>query len=477
MVRTTGLQIPRTLGCLLGAALLLIIAGSQAPPARADFYSASSEYRKGDYAHALPDFLALAKLGQARAQFNVAVMYRDGQGVDPSDIHAYAWATLAAANGDTRAKKFADEIRPQLAPGSERIAGWITAAYTPAALNRRLMPVRLLPTSDAAVAWRKWAKQCNPVSLYRWSYPEEAQRLGIQGDVFVAFTLMPDGRARAPWVILDVPRGVFGAATRESILKDGFAPLPPGSPPVQCMSFYRYTLVNLRSVYQYPELKSYVDKISRQANAGDPNSQLIYGMLLVGLPQLAKTSNAGLPWFLRAAQAGLPLAQFEVGYSLLVGIGCQSDGAKATRWLRMAADQNEPNAEVALAMGAMRGSPTFGDIAQAGGWLEKAAAQGNHDGELYLSALLAAAPDPRLRDPQRALELLQKVFRHVDYDPTAFEIRAAAQAAAGNFADAVKAEKKAIRSAHSLHWDVSPLQARLAVYQSGKPWYGDLLDF
>ncbi|HEY6514610.1 MAG TPA: energy transducer TonB [Steroidobacteraceae bacterium] len=463
----------------LQAALLLIVAAAVLMPvARADLYSASREYDEKDYPHALADFLALAELGQPQAQFNVAVMYRDGQGLQPSDIHAYAWATLAAANGRQDARKLADEIRPRLAPGSERVAGWITAPYTPAALSQHLLPVDAPATQEAAAQQRQWMKQCSPVSLYSWVYPEEARQEGIQGNVFVAFTLMPDGRARIPRVILGVPQNVFGTATRESILHDGFAPLPPGSAPVHCVSFYRFILSpGQPTLYDYPRLKAYVDETRRRATGGDPQAQLIYGMLLAGLPQLRQSGIAGLPWFLRAAQAGLPPAQFEVGYGLLRGIGCQPDVAKGLQWLRMAADQNEPNAEVTLAMGAIRGSPGYGDMVQAKGWLERAAVQNNHDGELYLSALLAAAADPRLRDPQRALELLQKAFQDVYDDPTPFEIRAAAQAAEGQFADAAESEKKAISRAQALRWDVSPLQARLAVYRAGKPWYGDLLDY
>ncbi|HEY1888846.1 MAG TPA: energy transducer TonB [Steroidobacteraceae bacterium] len=462
----------------LRALLLIIVAAALMPVARADLYSASSEYQKKDYPHAFADFLALAELGQPQAQLNVAVMYRAGQGVATSDIHAYAWATLAAANGRQEARKLLDDIRPRLAPGSERIAGWITASYTAAALSQSLMPVARLATQEAAAQQRQWMKQCSPVSLYRWVYPEEARQEGMQGNVFVAFTLMPDGRARIPRVILGVPRDVFATATRESILHDGFAPLPPGSAPVHCVSFYRFILSpGGPTLYDYPRLKAYVDDTQRRASAGDPQAQLMYGMLLAGLPQLRLSGAAGLPWFLRAAQAGLPPAQFEVGYGLLRGIGCQPDTAKALEWLHMAADQNEPNAEVTLAMGAIRGSPGFGDMAWAKGWLERAAAQNNHDGELYLSALLAATADPRVRDPQRALELLQKAFQDINDDPTPFEIRAAAQAAEGQFADAVKSEQKAISRAHALRWDVSPLEARLTVYRSGKPWYGELLDY
>ena len=130
MVRIAGPRMPRRTIIRRGGALLLLIAAASLPPlARADLYSAAAEYKKGDYAQALADFLALAELGQPQAQLDVALMYRNRQGAEPSDIHAYAWAVLAAQNGEIRAKKLADEVRPQLAPGSERIAGWITAHY------------------------------------------------------------------------------------------------------------------------------------------------------------------------------------------------------------------------------------------------------------------------------------------------------------------------------------------------------------
>lgn len=477
MVSTAALLIARTRVRLAGALLLLVVAASLPTLAHADLYSASAAYKKGDYSHALTDFLALAELGQPQAQLDAAILYRNGQGAPQSDIHAYAWAVLAAENGNAEAKKLADEIRPRLAPGSERVAGWIMAPYTPEALNQRLMPVRRYPTREAALEDHKRQEQCRPVHLYKWVYPEDARRQGIEGDVFIAFSLMRDGTARLPRVILEVPAGEFGAPARESVLRDRFAPLPPGSSSMNCLLFYRFTLGTGESESDYPNLSDFVQNVFHHASAGDPNSQLMYGMLLVGLPQLGKFGDSGLPWFLRAAQSGVPLAQFEVGYSLLIGLGCVRDEAKALNWLRMAADQNEPNAEVTLATGAMKGSPQFGNIAQAKTWLEKAAAQGNRDGGLYLSALLAAAPEPTLRDPQRALELLQKVFHHVYIDPIGFEIRAAAQASQGHFGDAVESEKKAIRRAHSLRWDLSPLQARLASYQAGKPWYGNLLDF
>jgi TPR repeat protein len=150
---------------------------------------------------------------------------------------------------------------------------------------------------------------------------------------------------------------------------------------------------------------------------------------------------------------------------------------KGLDWLRRAAQAGQPDAEVTLAMYALRGSPDESRSQQAKRWLEQAAGSGNHDGKLYLAALLAAAPGERTRDPKRALALLEEIFRDVKDDPTAFEIRAAAEASAGNFKEAVKSENKALLMAERLSWDVTALNERLAHYTANQPWQGALLDF
>jgi len=115
------------------------------------------------------------------------------------------------------------------------------------------------------------------------------------------------------------------------------------------------------------------------------------------------------------------------------------------------------------------------DTGKAMTWLERAAASNNHDGMLYLSALLAATPVAELRDPPRALSLLDKVSKDLGGDPVEFEIRAAAQAASGDFRKATRSEHEALAKARQLQWDPTPLNDRLAHYQAGEPWYGNLL--
>ncbi len=103
----------RTNRCFAGVLLVLLGMLWGSPPARADIYSAERDYKAGDYAHAFQEFLALAQLGQPLAQLDVAVMYRAGQGTESSDIHAYAWASLAAQNGESKGKVLVSVSSPQ----------------------------------------------------------------------------------------------------------------------------------------------------------------------------------------------------------------------------------------------------------------------------------------------------------------------------------------------------------------------------
>jgi hypothetical protein len=204
---------------------------------------------------------------------------------------------------------------------------------------------------------------------------------------------------------------------------------------------------------------------------------MLYGMILEGLPQLGERHPPALPWFVKAAQAGMPLAQFEVGYHLLVGRQCNCDENKAVMWFQRAAAADYPDAQVMLASYALRGEPTADNVKRAIVWLERAAAHGSRDGALYLAALLAAAPVQEVHDPARALKLLDGMLRKEKDNPTAFEIRAAARANTGDYKGAVKDETYAIDRATALGWDLAPLNERLTHYQAREPWEGNLLEF
>jgi TPR repeat protein len=452
--------------------LVLLLSLAFAGPAAADLVSAEKAYTAGNYDAAFKGFQELAKLGQPTAQLDLAVMYARGEGTRQSELYAYAWASLAAKNGMDKASALLERLRPLLAPGSEQIAADIEAQYGNTVLDRQLFP--RIASDESSEAER--SARCHPEKADTSVYPISAQRQGIQGAAYAEFSLLPDGRPRNPHIVYSVPAEIFDVAVRKSLLHSVFPKAAPGSKTVQCTIYYSFTLNDVRSD-EYRDLWTFVGKTLAKAQAGDPSAQAVYGMLLTGLPQLNKPRSQALPWFLKSAQAGVPLAQMQVGFSLLSGWGCDCEENKGLEWLRRASQGGQPDAEVLLSVYALHGTPDEGRWKQAKLWLEQAAGSGSHDGKLYLAALLAAAPIDEERDSKRALALIGEVFRGVDDDPTAYEIRAAAEASAGRFAQALKDENKAIAMAQRLSWDVAPLNDRRARYASNNPWYGALLDF
>ena len=66
----------------------------------AEFDEAFSAYNAGDYQTAIQTYKALAAEGDARAQYNLGVMYEKGQGVLQDYKEAVEWYRIAAAQGD-----------------------------------------------------------------------------------------------------------------------------------------------------------------------------------------------------------------------------------------------------------------------------------------------------------------------------------------------------------------------------------------
>lgn len=74
---------------LLALTFLLFTSLSQA-----DFIDAQKYYESKDFEKAYSEFIQLAKLGNRKSQYNVALMYYNGQGTDKNLIEAYAWVSL-----------------------------------------------------------------------------------------------------------------------------------------------------------------------------------------------------------------------------------------------------------------------------------------------------------------------------------------------------------------------------------------------
>jgi TPR repeat protein len=61
-------------------------------------------YNRGDYLPAIRLFRPLAEAGNPKAQNQIGLMYRKGEGTAQSPARAFMWFSLAARRGDAKAK-------------------------------------------------------------------------------------------------------------------------------------------------------------------------------------------------------------------------------------------------------------------------------------------------------------------------------------------------------------------------------------
>ncbi len=461
----------RLLVLKLTVALSLILL-VEVPTAWADLYAAQIAYKKSDFVSAFKQFKELAELGQPRAQYDLAVLYARGEGVERSATYAHAWASLSVKNGMVEAEKWVAELEPQISPMSLKISAEIQAKYSQAALDKSLMP-RFLKGREY-----ENTDPVRPSNHYMPAYPDLARRAGIQGEVYVEFVVPPDGHPRMPRILYAVPTGSFEETVRDSVLRSLYLPARRNGQPVTTTvsMLYNFQMRGV-SIEEYGDLKNRVRATELKAEAGDVSAQMLYGMMLAGLPQLKQSADKAMPWFLKAAQAGAPYAQYQIGTRLLNGQGCQCDAVKGEIWLQKAAQSDQPDAQVTLAEYLLKGNPDHEAIKGAIVWLERAAKQDSKSGKLLLAAVLAANPAVEFRDPKRALTLTENLEREHRNDPSLWEIRAAANASQGDYKAAAKQQSRAIDQARRLGWDMEPLEKRQALYVAQQAWSGNLLTF
>ena len=69
-----------------------------------DFGAGVAAYNRGDYVAALEEWRPLAEQGNAKAQYNLGVMFDDGEGVPQDDAEAVRWYRRAAEQGVAKAQ-------------------------------------------------------------------------------------------------------------------------------------------------------------------------------------------------------------------------------------------------------------------------------------------------------------------------------------------------------------------------------------
>lgn len=458
--------------------ICLLVAVSMPLTALADLYTADEAYQRQDFARSFELYRELAELGRREAQENLAVMYVNGEGVKRDNVMGYAWAVIAQENGGSAAmQNIVTQLEPHMTAAARTRVAEVRAQFGIAALQERLLPAPDSPGSPAPANDCKIQSPANPDNYF----PEEV--VFTDGSVDLEVDVAPDGRARNAKVLYSLPAKLFDEAGQRVALDSAFTAPTVDGRTIACRTRFRVKFTSpgiliSGGVADSPEQKKERAEIRAKAASGDPRSQLTYGLILDTRSGLNIDDESASDWFLKAAQAGIPTAQYLVGRQLLASAAAPKNAVdKGLIWLQRAADGRQSDAQAALANYLLRTSPDAASVGKAKMLLEKSAAAGNRDGKYNLAALLATAPEAANRDPQRALALINEVMWNFRLFPASFEIRAAAQAMLGDFAGAQENQTKALKMARKLAWDTKGQETRLASYAASKSWTGDLLAY
>jgi TPR repeat protein len=81
-----------------------------------DFDTGWDAYEAGEYAEAVKWYRLAAEQGDAKAQYNLALMYDEGEGVIQNNVIAHMLYNLAGAQGYKNGRKNRDVISERMTP-------------------------------------------------------------------------------------------------------------------------------------------------------------------------------------------------------------------------------------------------------------------------------------------------------------------------------------------------------------------------
>ncbi|MBI5624415.1 MAG: protein kinase [Elusimicrobia bacterium] len=123
------------------------------------------------------------------------------------------------------------------------------------------------------------------------------------------------------------------------------------------------------------------------AEAGDPVAQYNLGVLYEDGKGVGKDFAAAAAWYRKSADQGYAAAQNNLANLCTFGLGVPLDVAEAVKWLTKAAEQGEPGAQFNLGIMYTLGQGVAKDYGQAHRWLTKAAEQGEVEAQHNLGVM------------------------------------------------------------------------------------------
>lgn len=89
---------------------LLLLGGIAHADLNEELVIADGYYQNQDYGKAFKRYKSLAKIGDSFSQYQLSLMYLNGQGTKVKENEAYGWSLLAAQTGDEKMISFSTDL-------------------------------------------------------------------------------------------------------------------------------------------------------------------------------------------------------------------------------------------------------------------------------------------------------------------------------------------------------------------------------
>ena len=422
---------------------------------------AAGAHEDGDYVSALQAYTQTAHWGDAPSQFQLGLMYQQGQGLAVDTLTAFAWYAVAAESNYPPAKPAAVKLFRAFTAvqriRAKRRAKDFIANFGRQALQEKLHP--LLRPADNALQPPALDQPVQP------AYPMRALMNGTSGEAIIEFNIATDGTAREARLLHSEPDGVFSQTALEAATKLRYK-APPATVKLQGYHSHR-----IRFSFDFAGTTAEIDVANQNRSAainslasaaldGNATAQYQYALALDTLPYAVVDNRPGkhanaLQITALASQAaiqGNSAAQHLLATRLLTGRGCEKDVSKAIKWLTHAAHQGHLQAQYLLAKTSQTHATAGDEGKTSRHWMTKAASAGHSFARRHLANELLGDSG---QNPALILELLQPLARTLPEDPETQRLLSLVHHRMHNPEQAHKHWLKARRLASERGWDTS----------------------
>ncbi|KAG0267891.1 hypothetical protein DFQ27_007968 [Actinomortierella ambigua] len=367
-----------------------------------------------------------AEGGDARAQFNIGLMYETGRVVEQSDIEAFRWYTKAASQGNSNAQfnlGWMYKIGQGVEQSDVEAAKWFTKAARQgnpdAQHNLGVMSSNGQGVEQSDVEAVKWftkaASQESPNGQYCLGVMYLEGRGVEQSDVEAvkwytkaASQGNPDAQYNLGVMYLE-GRGVEKSDVRA--VKWFTKAASQGISDAQNSLGAMYK--NGQGVEQ-SDVKA-VKWFTKAASQGCPQAQCTLGYMYLNGRDVKQSDVEAFKWFTKAASQGNPKAQFNLGLMYKTGRGVEQSDVEAVKWYTKAASQGGPKAQVNLGSMYENGQGVEQSDVEAVKWYTKAASQGNSNAQFNLGWMYVNGRGVEQSDVE-AVKWYTKAAREGDLD-------------------------------------------------------------